>query len=278
MNHHGHLAGGTLPMNGSEAEQFGVAGFNGYHLYPGCEVITNRTFAASPVCEPNAVPWAVSDVIEAPHNVAVNTVGSFVTVTQNTPSNGGLSAGEFLGIGGAGVAGRDFVAYRTRNGNPFPLYKPFGGTLDGPDLQRIEGYFENGFVFNSPPGSFARIYADRTKPNAILTLFDLPGGQIKWDPSSGSIITRTGLRGTSASIGGQPLAVGTCATGIVTIPGANNSMVPVTVASTTGAPGFSPAGAFQVNAQVTKPNTVTVSVCSVLAGTPRPSTYIVSLQ
>ena len=39
-------------------------------------------------------------------------------------------------------------------------------------------------------------------------------------------------------------------------------MVPVTVASTTGAPGFSPRGAFQVNAQVTAPNTVTVNVCA----------------
>jgi hypothetical protein len=55
-------------------------------------------------------------------------------------------------------------------------------------------------------------------------------------------------------------------------------MVPVTVAETAGAPGFSAQGGFQVSAQVTAPGQVTVSVCAVIAGTPRPSQYIVALE
>jgi len=87
-----------------------------------------------------------------------------------------------------------------------------------------------------------------------------------------------GLRGTSERIGGSPLALGSCASGIADIPGAELNMVPVTVASTIGAPGFSAQGAFQVSAQVTAPNQVTVNVCALIAGTPKPSSYAVALQ
>jgi hypothetical protein len=79
-------------------------------------------------------------------------------------------------------------------------------------------------------------------------------------------------------IGGSPLALGSCATGIVSIPGASRSMVPVSVAETTGAPGFNAQGGFQVSAQVTAPGQVTVSVCAVIAGTPKASQYIVALE
>jgi len=277
FNVRGSVVGG-LPIQGAEAEQFGVAGFNGYHLYPGCEVITNRTLGASPICEPNAVPWAAGDRIEAPHNVAVNTVARSTDLIQNTPSNGTLSSGDLLQFHGAGTSGRGFIAHRTRNANPNTLYKPFGGPLDAPDLHRIEGYFDNGILFYQAPGAVIRIYNNAVHPNDPITLFALPGGAIRWDPASQSLLTKTGLHGTTTSIGGSPLALGTCANGTATIPGANNSMIPVTVASNTGAPGFSPTGAFQVSAQVTAANTVTVSVCAILPGTPRPSTYIVSLQ
>jgi hypothetical protein len=278
MNVRGNLAGNTLPIQGGEAEQFGVSGFNGYHLYPGCEVVTNRTFGASPICEPNAVHWATGDLVEAPHNVAVNTVGRFTDVLQNTPTNGSLSAGDLLQIHGPGASGRAFIAHRTLNANPNTLYKPFGGPLDAPDLHRIEGYFDNGIVFIQAPGTLFRISNNAAHPNAPITLFSLPGGEIKWNPATHTLLTRTGLRGATSPIGGAPLALGACATGTATIPGADRSMVPVTVASTLGAPGFSPAGAFQVDAQVTAPDTVTVDVCAILPGTPRPSTYIVSLQ
>ncbi|WP_089840188.1 hypothetical protein [Granulicella pectinivorans] len=278
MNRRGVVAGGFIPMTGDEAAAVGVDGLDGYHLYPGCEVVTNRTFGANPICEPNAVPWATSDLIEAPHNVAVSVTGRSMNVYQNTPSNGWGSVGDLLVLHGPGTSGNNFIGRLTRNANPVTLYKPFGGPLDAPDFHHIDGYFDVGLAFRPAPHILIRVQNNRDTPNTPITLFSLPGGDIRWDPASGSLLAKTGLHGTTTAIGGRPLALGTCATGTATIPGANNTMVPVTVASTTGAPGFSPGGAFQVNAQVTAPDTVTVSVCAILPGTPRPSTYIVSLQ
>jgi hypothetical protein len=279
--------GEPIPLR-SEAEQAGVPGSNGYHLYPGCEVVINRTFGASPVCEPNAVPWAQGDQIEAPHNVAVNVVGRGLAVVQNTPANGSQSSGDLLTFRGYGTTGPSFYGHRTVNQNPRTTYKPFGGLFQAPEFHFIEGYFDAGLAFTTIPGTVVRLYGAPDKTRPVLTLFELPGGRIQWDETTGTLEvpniaagnlnTHTPLRATTASIGGSPLALGTCASTDVAIPGATTTMVPVTVASDKGAPGFSPGGAFQVSAQVTAPGTVTVNVCAVIAGTPRPSTYIVALQ
>jgi hypothetical protein len=84
------------------------------------------------------------------------------------------------------------------------------------------------------------------------------------------------LSGTTGSIGGA-IAIGSCDTGTATITGATTSMVAIADATTSGAPGFSATGAFQVSAQVTSANTVTVSVCALLGASPIPtsSTYLV---
>ena len=79
------------------------------------------------------------------------------------------------------------------------------------------------------------------------------------------------LSGTTASIGGGSVTAGTCTSGTATIAGATTAMVPVTAASTSGAPG----AGFAVLAQVTAANTVTVSVCAIVIGTPTASTYLV---
>ena len=274
----------SLPM-ASEAEKFGVAGLNGYHLYPGCEVITNKSIKADPICEPNSVPWAVGDVIEAPHNVAVNIVGRFTDIIQNTPANGSLSAGDIVDIHGMGAVGANFIARRTVNGNSYKIFNTFGGVLGAPDMHRIEGYFATGLSFNDAPGAVVRVYGNADGSKRPMTLFAMPGGEITWNPSTATLQAPNihaqnfaGLRGTSERIGGSPLALGSCATGIAEIPGAALNMVPVTVASTIGAPGFSLQGAFQVSAQVTAPNQVTVNVCALIAGTPKPSNYTVALQ
>ncbi len=283
-----------LPMgSGSEAEQFGVAGSNGYHLYPGCEVIDNQTVGANPVCEPNSVPWAAGDAVEAPHNVAVNMVGSFLDLVQNTPSNGGLSGGTSLTFHGMGTVGGNFIAHSTRNGNPFKLFSAYGGPFLAPDLEHIGGYFNNGFVFYNAPGAVIRVYGNADGSKSVMTLFAMLGGEVKWDPAGGTLLVpsiRTNslalpngkvtatLRGTTGRIGGAPLAVGSCATGTAQIAGATPAMVPTTVAAVKGAPGFSARGAFQVNAQVTAADTVTVNVCAILAGTPVTSSYIIVLQ
>ncbi|RXH56645.1 hypothetical protein [Granulicella sibirica] len=300
MNIRGNLLGNTLPMSGSEAEQFGVEGLNGYHLYPGCEVITNQSLGANPICEPNSIPWSVGDLVEAPHNVAVNVVGRSLDVQQHTPSNGTLSSGDLLEFHGLGTVGQTFMAHVTFNGNPPTFYKPYGGLFMASDLHRIQGYFDTGLHFGYAPGAVVRIGGNADGSKSIMTLFALPGGDIRWDPATSTLLvdnikatnlsTRSAplprtpekppmsLRGTTNRIGGIPLATGNCSVGTATISGATTSMVPVTVASETGAPGFSPSGAFQVNAQVTAPNTVSVHVCALISGTPRPSTYIVALQ
>jgi hypothetical protein len=281
-----------LPM-ASEAERFGVEGRDGYHLYPGCEVITNRSQKADPVCEVNEVPWAVGDLIEAPHNVVVNTVGRFTDLTQNTPANGSLSSGDLLEIHGMGAVGNNFIARRTVNLNSYKIFDRFGGMLGAPDMHRVEGYFNTGFSFGDAPGALVRIYGNPDHSSDPMTLFALPGGEITWNPATSTLrvpriearnlgdssaSASAALRGRSDVIGGSPLALGSCATGIVSIPGATRSMVPVTVAETAGAPGFSAQGGFQVSAQVTAPGKVTVSVCAVIAGTPSPSQYIVALE
>lgn len=283
-----------LPMgSGSEAEQFGVAGSNGYHLYPGCEVIDNQTVGAAPICEPNSVPWAVGDTIEAPHNVAVNTTGSFIDLVQNTPSNGGLSAGTSLTFHGMGTVGGNFIAHSTGNMNPFKLFSAYGGPFLAPDLEHIGGYFNNGFVFYDAPGAVIRVFGNADGSKSVMTLFAMLGGEIKWDPAGGTLLVpsiRTNdlalangkvtatLRGTTGRIGGAPLPVGSCATGTAQIAGATPAMVPTAVAAVRGAPGFSAHGGFQVSAQVTAADTVTVNVCAILPGTPIASNYIVVVQ
>ncbi len=274
----------NLPM-ASEAERFGVAGLDGYHLYPGCEVVTNKSLKADPICEPNSVPWTVGDVIEAPHNVAVNTVGHFTDLVQNTPANGSLSSGDLLQIHGLGAVGSNFIAHRTVNLNSYKTFSTYGGVLNAPDMHRIEGYFATGFSFGDAPGALVRIYGNADGSSKLMTLFAMPGGEVMWNPITGTLAAPNiqahnfaGLRGVSDRIGGSPLALGSCATGLASIPGATLTMIPLTVASTIGAPGFSASGGFQVSAQVTAPDKVTVNVCALIAGTPTPSNYIVALQ
>jgi hypothetical protein len=257
---------GDLPM-ASEAERFGVDGLNGYHLYPGCEVVTNKSVKADPVCEPNSVAWAAGDLVEAPHNVAVNTVGHFIDLQQNTPANGSLSSGDLIQFHGMGAVGRNFIARRTVNLNPYRIFTPYGGILGAPDMHRIEGYFHSGLSFGAAPGAVVRVFGNADHSNSVITLFAMPGGEIRWDPATSTLSAPNvqagnfaGLRGLSEPIGGSALALGSCATGKATIAGATKNMVPVTVASTIGAPG------------------VTVSVCALIAGAPKLSSYIVALQ
>jgi hypothetical protein len=152
-------------------------------------------------------------------------------------------------------------------------------------MHGIEGYFATGFAFGDAPGALVRINGNADGSARPMTLFALPGGTVIWDPATSTLRAPriqssnfAGLRGTSERIGGSPLALGSCASGVANIPGAAMNMVPITVASTIGAPGFSAQGAFQVSAQVTAANQVTVSVCALIAGTPKPSNYTVALQ
>lgn len=83
------------------------------------------------------------------------------------------------------------------------------------------------------------------------------------------------LTGTSGSIGGGALLAGACATGTVTITGATTTMA----ATASPASGVDPSNGgilgVAISARVSSANTVTVSVCSPIAGTPTSATYAV---
>ena len=88
-----------------------------------------------------------------------------------------------------------------------------------------------------------------------------------WHPDSPPI-----LAGTSASIGGLPLNAGQCASGSVTIPGAQIGMAGIATASD----GSYQSG-FTVQALGTASNMAMVNVCAIAAGTPAPKSYNVRL-
>jgi hypothetical protein len=76
------------------------------------------------------------------------------------------------------------------------------------------------------------------------------------------------LTGTTGSIGGGALTAGTCATGTATVTGATTSMaITATPAATPGA------GFYESPPYVSSSNTVTVSICAAVAGTPTATTY-----
>jgi hypothetical protein len=104
----------------------------------------------------------------------------------------------------------------------------------------------------------------------VLTITS-PGAPGTTPVLAGANLANPVLAGTTGSIGGSSLAAGACASGTATIAGAAVTMVPVAAASASGDPG----AGFAVLAQVTAANTVTVSVCALVSGTPTASTYLV---
>jgi hypothetical protein len=80
------------------------------------------------------------------------------------------------------------------------------------------------------------------------------------------------LTGTTGTITGTSLTAGSCDSGTVTVAGATVGHT-VGVSSTTGA---DVGGSFNLRASVTATNTITVNVCSVVAGTPPSLAYNVT--
>lgn len=83
------------------------------------------------------------------------------------------------------------------------------------------------------------------------------------------------LTGLTGSIGGSSLAAGACATGGTLVP-----VLPAVVgevATASPVTGVDPGGGMTVRANVTATNTVTVSVCAAIAGTPTASAYNVTV-
>lgn len=109
-------------------------------------------------------------------------------------------------------------------------------------------------------------------------------GSVYTDSATGNAWTCTGsawkmvataatLSGTTGSIGGGALLLGNCASGTVTVTGATAGQV----AKANTSDGTFIGGSFQVQADVTSSNTVTVNVCAVVAGTPGAKSYNVKV-
>ncbi len=81
------------------------------------------------------------------------------------------------------------------------------------------------------------------------------------------------LAGTTGSIGGGALLAGACATGTATVTGATTAMAITATPVTTPGPGF-----YESPPYVSGTNTVTVSICAAVAGTPTASAYNVRAQ
>jgi hypothetical protein len=91
-------------------------------------------------------------------------------------------------------------------------------------------------------------------------------GNLRWDNTNKAIINGD-LTGTSGSIGGSALTVGTCSSTTVTVTGATTGM------TVSASPVTYPGDMFFWKAYVSSSNTVTVLVCSTASGTPTSSTY-----
>jgi hypothetical protein len=120
----------------------------------------------------------------------------------------------------------------------------------------------------NPNGSITGYLTGTLTGNTLVVNAPVPGVTATLSSSS---LPNPVFTGTTASIGGGALLAGACASGTATIAGATTAMVPATTASTSAAPGVG----FSVYAQVTSSNTVTVSVCALVNGTPTASTYLV---
>jgi hypothetical protein len=125
-------------------------------------------------------------------------------------------------------------------------------------------------VVNSD-GSITGPLQGKLSANGSVSILGPVGNAANPISNAANTVPNPVFSGTTAAIGGSSLAAGVCASSTVTIAGAATSMVAVADASTTAVPG----AGFVVLAQVTSANTVTVSVCAIVIGTPTASTYLV---
>ena len=175
----GDLGKRPLPdSTGSEAETTNAPD-NGFHLYPGAEIVMNTTGAANPTLEPNAVNWAAGDAVEDPHFQTVGGNGLWIMHEQNSPTSSyfGSNAVKIQSVG-PGVSG-PYRQFSTGNSNPSSLYLAGGGKLAAPFFFSIGGNFGDYFSFDYSPqrssrGKTAMFYINALAENAGWTMFDFP--------------------------------------------------------------------------------------------------------
>ena len=196
----GHLGIRRIPdENGSEPETVAPPN-NGFHLYPGAEVVTNNTLAADPILEANSVPWAPRDLVEDPHFQTVGGHGLVVDYQQNSPTNSAYGAGAVaVTLRGPGVSG-NFNAFDIFNGNAPETYHARGGLLAAPPMMSITGNFSDFLSSDLGPqpsnigdNAIITIKATAQGDNTPFNLFSLvKDGQphtshVTYDPATGTV-------------------------------------------------------------------------------------------
>lgn len=164
--------------------------FNGFHLYPGAEVIGPQVAGGVPL-EPNSVEWTPGDVIENPHNPSFGMAGRRTQLVQHTLSSGINSSGEIWGFRGSGISANYFPSTWT-NMNPCSMYMGCGGTLEPIRWKTFVGPYRELFNIASAPmnnGALVTVGCDsrgcgHTPP---YRLFQLQNGTIAYDPSDGTV-------------------------------------------------------------------------------------------
>lgn len=185
--------------NGSETATV-AAPNNGFHLYPGAEVVTNNTLAADPTLEANSVPWAPGDLVEDPHFQTVGGHGLAVDYQQNSPTNSAYGAGAVsVTLRGPGVSG-NFNAFDVFNGNAAEIYRARGGMLAAPPMMSIAGNFSDFLSSETGPqpsnigdNALITIKATAQGDNTPFNLFSLVKNgvprtaHVTYDPASGTV-------------------------------------------------------------------------------------------
>ena len=203
---------------GCNAQAFcpGVAGRNGFHLYPGAEVVANLALAHTPQLEPNAIPFSAGDLLENPQSDAVYLTGNKTLCGVVTPMNGSGSVCDSVEVIGQGVAA-NFVDHYTSNANDPAMYAVNGGLYDGPTVHHVAGYHDYGTTYDIMPGKALfnivnKSYNNVVNPSGQLFSFQT-GGQIYWDFGNRRLYTSHIASDDYLGQGSAPTGTG-CAPGV----------------------------------------------------------------
>jgi Pectate lyase superfamily protein len=194
-----------------------------------------------------------------------------VTYNSTTAANGGLNIENTSGSGSSTINLNSLWQGAIYTGSIASSWYGSGMTFTLPRT-----FAGKGFSFNNSNGK-TLLYIDSATgktTTANNTLDDgsgnmnIPAGKTYMIGNANAIP----LKGRTGAIGGAPLSAGNCYSGSATVNGATTSMVAV------ASPVTHPGSAFQWNAFVSAPNTVTVNVCAYQPGGGAPATSVYNVR